>query len=82
MHDRTNKIFPCRFLVKELETVDPFVLVALRGIVICCLTFPFLAYYRITPFPEGKMKALIIRGISFVLFMTPLFYGFRWATTN
>ncbi len=64
-------------LVKELDTVDPFVLIAFRGVVISCFAVPYLACNRITPFPRGRVGALLARGVSFVFLTGALYFGFR-----
>ncbi len=64
-------------LVKELDSVDPFLLICFRGVIISSIAVPYIACHGITAFPEGRLKVLTIRGASFIFFMGALFYGFR-----
>ena len=61
-------------LVKSLPEADPFVVTVYRNCVIFLCSVPRLAWYKISPEPEGKHVNLLARALFTGFYTTSLFY--------
>ena len=61
-------------LVKSLPETDPFVVTVYRNCIIFLCSVPRLAWYEISPEPQGKRKNLLARALFTGFYTTSLFY--------